>query len=308
MIGTLWMEIRHLKTFCTVSALLSFSRAAEQLNYTQSSVSAQIKSLEEDLKVKLFDRLGKRILLTEAGDQLLQYANKILSLTEETRAAISGDKEPQGSLTIRIPETFGTQYLPTMLKSFGLRFPKVNLSFTTCAHEGLTEDLRKGITDLSFLLTDSFQSADLEMRRISFESIRVVSGPTHPLASKKKWRSKDFIEEPILLSKADCSYRKIFEAILEKDNIHPKALIEFNSVAVLKQCVMEGFGISILPERGIAEDISKGRLCVLPWEHDPMEVALLMIWYKNRWLSPTLKAFMDVIHRHLTKINAKTNK
>lgn len=289
------MEIRQLKTFCTVATLLSFSRAAQQLNYAQSSISAQIQSLEEDLGVKLFDRLGKRILLTEAGGHLLRYANKILDLAEESRAAISGDNEPQGSLTIRIPETFGVQYLPPVLKLFGSKFPKVKLSFTTCAHEGLADDLRKGITDLAFLLTDSVQAADLEVKRIGFESIQIVAGPDHPLASKKRLHTEDFQGETLLLSKVDCSYRKIFQAILAEKNIHPKRVVEFNSIAVLKQCVMEGFGITILPEMGITEDISQGRLTVLPWEHGPLDVALLMIWYKDRWVSPTLKAFMDMI-------------
>jgi len=129
-------------------------------------VSAQIQTLEAELGVQLFDRLGRWILLTEAGERLLQYAGKILDLAEETRAEVTGTRQPQGSLTIRIPETFGVCRLPPVVKLFKSRFPKVRLSFTTCTHEGLAKDLRKGFTDLAFLMTESIQDADLELETL----------------------------------------------------------------------------------------------------------------------------------------------
>jgi DNA-binding transcriptional LysR family regulator len=295
------MEIRHLRTFQTVAVLLSFHQAAEQLHYAQSSISAQIQSLEAELGVQLFDRLGRRILLTEAGERLLQYAGKILDLAEETRAEVTGTKEPQGSLTIRIPETFGVCRLPPVVKRFQSNFPKVRLSFTTCAHEGLAKDLRKGITDLAFLLTESIQAADLESEALGFETIKIVSSPDHPLAKKAVVRNQDLKGETILLSKVDCSYRRSFQQILDKEEVRPGTILEFNSVAVIKQCVMEGAGITILPEVSVGQDIAQGRLASLAWEEEKLEVAILMIWYKDRWLSPTLSTFMDMTREILKK-------
>jgi DNA-binding transcriptional LysR family regulator len=300
-IGGKTMEIRQLRTFRSVAALLSFHRAAEQLHYAQSSISAQIQSLEAELGVQLFDRLGRRILLTEAGERLLQYAVKILDLAEETRAEVTGTRQPQGSLTIRIPETFGVCRLPPVVKLFKSRFPKVRLSFTTCAHEGLAKDLRKGVTDLAFLLTESIQDADLELETLGFESIRIVARPDHPLATKPVVRTQDLAGETILLSKVDCSYRRTFQQILNKKRVRPGASLEFSSVAVIKQCVVEGVGITILPEVSIADDIDQGRLAALAWEEDNLEVATLMIWYKDRWLSPTLSAFMEMTRKILKK-------
>jgi DNA-binding transcriptional LysR family regulator len=293
------MEIRQLRTFQTVAALLSFHRAAEQLHYAQSSISAQIQSLETELGVRLFDRLGRRILLTEAGERLLQYSEKILDLAEETRAEVSGTKDPQGSLTIRIPETFGVCRLPPVVKLFKSRFPKVRLSFTTCAHEGLAKDLRKGITDLAFLMTESIQAADLEMEALGFESIRIVARTDHPLAKKPIVRTEDLKGETILLSRVDCSYRRTFQHILDQKKVRSGTILEFSSVAVIKQCVMNGVGITILPEVSIAQDIAQGRLATLAWEEEKLEVALLMIWYKDRWLSPTLSSFMDIVREIL---------
>lgn len=288
------MEIRQLRTFQTVAGLLSFNRAAEKLHYAQSSISAQIQSLESELGVQLFDRLGRRILLTEAGERLLLYAGKILDLEKETRAEVMETREPRGSLTIRIPESFGVLRLPSVVGLFNSRFPKVRLSFMTCAHEGLARDLRKGVTDLAFLLTESIQDADLESEILGFEPLKIVAGPNHPLARKKKLKTRDLEGETILLSRVDCSYRKTFQRMLDEKGVRPGSLLEFSSVEVIKQCVMQGIGITMLPEARVARDIEHGILVPLPWEADTLEMALLMIWYKDRWLSPTLKAFMEI--------------
>ncbi|MCP4667130.1 MAG: LysR family transcriptional regulator [Deltaproteobacteria bacterium] len=288
------MELRQLRTFQAVARMLSFNKAAQQLHYAQSSISAQIQALEEELEVKLFDRLGRRILLTEAGERLLQYAGKMLDLADETRAEVSPSKEPEGALTIRVPESFCVHRLPPVVRRFRSRFPKVRLAFITCAHEGLEKDLRKGITDLAFLLTESFQAADLEAKAIGFEHIVIVTHPGHPLAAKGEIQTRDLEGETILLSRVDCSYRRSFQQILDQENVRPGTTLEFNSVASIKQCVMEGIGITILPEVAVAKEIDQGRLASLTWGEEKLEVAALMIWYKDRWLSPTLSKFMDM--------------
>ena len=295
------MEIRQLRTFQAVAQMLSFNRAAERLHYAQSSISAQIQALEEELEVKLFDRLGRRILLTEAGERLLQYAGKILDLADETRAEVVRSKEPEGALTIRVPESFCVHRLPPVVKQFRSRFPKVRLSFITCAVENLQKDLRKGITDLAFLLTDSIQAADLEAEALGFEHIMLVASPGHPLAAKPEIQTRDLEGETILLSKVDCSYRRSFEQILDQGNVRTGTTLEFNSVEAIKQCVMEGVGITILPEIAVAREIAYGKLTALTWGEGEMEVALLMIWYKERWLSPTLNTFMDMTREILKK-------
>lgn len=289
------MEIRHLRTFKAVATLLSFNKAADQLHYAQSSISAQIQALEEELNVRLFDRLGRGILLTEAGERLLPYAQKMLDLSEETLADITERREPTGALTIRVPESMATYRLPQVIKRFHLQFPKVRLALTTCAHEGLQKDLRKGLTDLAFLLAEGIQAADLEVKILGFEQVSMIASPIHPLADKPILQPKDLQGETLLLSKVDCSYRRIFEGILKEHNISLNNIVIFHSVAALKACVMAGLGITILPEMAVSREIAEQRLVPLPWDEGTFEVAILMIWYKERWISPTLQAFMDMV-------------
>lgn len=293
------MEIRHLKTFLAVAKLLSFNKAAESLHYAQSSISAQIQALETDLGVQLFDRLGRRILLTEAGERLIPYAERIIDLADETRTEIGTPGEPEGSLAIRIPESLGIYRLPPVIHEFSSRFPQVRLNLTTCAHEGLQKDLSKGVTDLAFLLAESFQAADLVAEAVAFESLVLVASPSHRLAKERLVRTRDLGGDTLLLNKVDCSYRRLFERILEEAGVSVKPSGVFHSVEALKRCVIEGTGITILPEVSVAEDIERGKLISLAWEEGKLEVAVLMIYSKGRWLSPTLRAFMEIARKAL---------
>jgi len=296
------MEIRQLRSFQSVANLLSFNKAAAQLHYAQSSISAQIQALEEELGVQLFDRLGRKVQLTEMGVQLLQYTDKILDLVDETHSEVARDKAPQGALTIRIPETFGVHRLPPVIKDFHSRFPKVRLNFITCALEGLANDLRKGITDLAFVLAEAISASDLLVETVGFESVVLVASPNHLLAAKRSVHTRDLAGATILLSRVDCSYRKIFERILDQEEVREFNRLEFSSVEVIKRCVMAGVGIAVLPEIAIAEEAVQQSLVVLPWTEVRIEVAILMIWYQDRWISPTLKAFMEATKKVMARV------
>ena len=175
----------------------------------------------------------------------------------------------------------------------------VRLNLTTCAHESLQADLRKGVIDLAFLLTDSIKAADIEVETVGFESIVPVVSPIHPLASKKRVRTTDLRGHTLLVSTVDCSYRRIFERMLEEEGVPTQPKLVFHSVEALKRCVVEGVGITFLPEIAVANDIEKGRLARLPWDEERLEVAVLMIWYKQRWVSPTLSAFIETTRKLL---------
>ncbi len=301
------MDIRQLATFQAVARFLSFNRAAEELHYAQSSISSQIQSLEEELGVRLFDRLGRRVLLTEAGGKLLRYAERMLELAEETRSEVMGAKELKGSLTVKVPETLGVHRLPPVIKEFRSRFPKVRMRFTSCSHEGLQKDLRTGTTDLAFLLSDSINAADLSSEVMGIEPLMLVSHPGHRLASQPSVGIGDLKGETILFSTVDCSYRRSLESILISEKISCEVL-DFNSVAALKPCVMAGVGITILPEVTVAEDISRGLLAPISLADEQLEVATLMIWFRNRWLSPSLNAFMEVSREILSEVYGKESK
>jgi DNA-binding transcriptional LysR family regulator len=288
------MELRHLKTFVTVARLLSFNRAADVLNYAQSSVSVHVQTLEKELGVPLFDRLGRQIMLTEAGEHLLGYAGKMLDLEQEALAEMREGQEARGSLTIRVPETLCVYRFPELLRRFHSRAPGVALQLITCAHESLARDLRKGVTDLAFLLTESITAGDLEVEALGTEPLLLVSAPDHPLAGRDVVRTADLHGETLLLSGADCSYRRLLEQIMAEDKVLPGSTLELSSVAAIKQCVAQGLGITLIPEIAVRHEMAQGRLVALPWSEGTAEVACLMIWLRERWLSPRLQQLMQL--------------
>src|SRR5579884_869253 len=138
------MDLRQLTTFRMAATTLSFTRTAEALGYVQSSVTAQIIGLEEELGVKLFDRLGRRLALTDAGERLLPYAERMVALAAEARAAASGTAEPAGLLTMSAPETLCTYRLPALLRRFRERYPNVMLRLKPTVDEDVRRLLVEG--------------------------------------------------------------------------------------------------------------------------------------------------------------------
>ncbi len=287
------MELRQLKTFLTVSQLLSFNRAAGSLNYAQSTVSAQIKALEDELAVPLFDRLGKKVVLTEAGEILSRYARKMLDMEAATISEVSGREQPHGSIAIRIPQSLATYYLPRALAIFHQDFPKVGFDISSCAVVPLQQELRAGVIDAAFLLAASVDAADLTAEVLGFSQLHFVAAPGHPLAAKPGITFADLRGAVLVLPKHDCSYKTMLEQELSLKRIKPAALMEINSLEALKRCVMQGVGLAMIPQMAACDEISAGRLVVLPFLDRALETAIILTMHRNKWVSPSLKAFID---------------
>lgn len=197
------MEIRQLRTFVTVADVLSFTKASNRLNLAQSSVSAQIKALEEELDLKLFDRIGRRVVLTEAGRRLYAYARRMDEMTREIKSAFSTARYAQGALTVRVPETIASVYMPAVVERFHTDYPKVKLELINCSDEQLREELNTGRIDLAFLLTDSIHFKEVNVVPLKTEKMVLVSGPSHPLAQHPQVELDHLTEQTLLLPKTD---------------------------------------------------------------------------------------------------------
>lgn len=294
------MELRQLKTFKTVASLMSFNRAAETLNYAQSTVSAQIKAMEEELDKPLFNRLGRKIVLTDAGHLLLRYAQKILLLEEETITQVAGWEESHGSINIRIPQSLSIYVLPPLLKEFARQYPKVGFHVDRCAAT-IDQELRSGIIDLAFLLADSIHTHDLDAEVLGYAKLFMVASPHHALAQQSSIQLKDLDGVSILLPKQDCSYKMSFEQMLVEEKVNYASIMEFNSIEALKRCVINNVGIAMIPEMAIRKEVTSKQLVVLPWPEEEMETAILMIRHKDKWLSPALQIFMNILRDHFSE-------
>lgn len=296
------MELRDLKTFLAVARRLSFHRAAVEVHAAQSTVSARIAALENDLGVRLFERLGRTVRLTAAGERLREHAAKMLDLEDEARAWVAGAGEARGRLTVRVPESLCAWRLGGVIREFRQRFPLVHLSLVACTHDSLEQDLRQGVRDLAFLLYDGISARDLIVEALGVERLVLVAAPGHRLAALPKIGPEDLRGETLVLSKTDCSYRRLFEALLDERGVARAAGVEFSSAAALKTGVMGGLGVTLLPELAVRADVAAGTLAVLPWDEQeggPLETAVLMLRHKDKWLAPPLAAFMELARTRL---------
>ncbi len=293
------MEVRQLQTFCVLAEELNFTRTAERVNTVQSNVTAQIKSLEAEMGSPLFDRLAKRVVLTEAGRRFRPYAEQALAAMDAGHRAVKFGCEPAGPLHIGSPESVLTYRLPEVLKLFRKRFPKVELIFRPDSDEKLVDALESGRLDMAISMSDSVDGEQLSSLRMRTENIHLFGPPDHALASRAKVHLKDLSDQTLLLTETGCGYRKKLDMQLAEANIKPQHITEFSSVEAIKQCVAAGMGLGLLPEIVIAAELRKKQFSILNLQSERMSIATHIVWHKGKWMSPCMQAFLDVLQAKL---------
>lgn len=285
------MDPRTLATFRSAARSLSFTRTAAELNYAQSSITAQMKALEEDLGTALFRRLGNRLELTEPGRRFLGYAERLLALMDEARGAVRGGTE--GLVRFTAAETLCTYRLPPVLNAFAGRHPGVRLQFVPLPVREFKHQLLDGALGAAFVLEEPFRHPGLEVRLLRPEPVGIFAAPGHRLAKARAVTAADLMGEQCLLTDAGCSYRNQFEHALIAAGAHPATRLEFQSIEAIKRCVELGMGIAPLPEVAAAEEVRAGRLVRLAWADQPLDLASHLVWNPRLPADPPLRAFLD---------------
>lgn len=287
------MELRQLNTFRTVASTLNFSRAAEVLNYVPSNVTMQIKALEDELGVRLFDRLGKQLVLTNEGKRFLTHIQVVLNRLDEARSVVHENGILSGTLTISANEVICAYRLPAVFQLFRSRHPGVRLIFRSFSNQQLKEALFEGTADVVFMLDEPIRSSGLAVEPLLEETFRFFAAPDHPLTKQTVLQLEDFQGEVFLTNEKGCPYRTMFDRAFEKEGIDSITYLEFQSAEAIKQCAMVGIGIAFLPEITVQAEVERGELVALPWEIPELHVYTQMLWHKDKWLSPIILSFIE---------------
>lgn len=289
------MEIKQLITFKIAAENLNFTQTAKMLNFAQSSVTAQIKALEEEIGKPLFERLGKRIILTDAGNQFKTYAEKMINLSEEAITAANGEEELSGTLTIGAQESQCTYRLPSILKEFKEAFPKVRLVFKPAhSDEMARKQLMDGVLDVAFIMDKRKPEGSLIVEQLIKEELKLVTTSTK-LTSP--FSIDNLKQETLLLTEVGCSYRNMLEESLDSLGVYPLDKIEFASIEAIKQCVIAGLGVALLPEMVVKKDIEEGRMEVLPWNASSSPLYTQIAWHKDKRMTPPLEEFINLTRK-----------
>lgn len=289
------MDIKQLQTFLVASETLNFTQTAKQLGYAQSSITAQIKALEEEMGVELFERLGKKLILTVSGEEFQVYATKMVNLHLEMMEEVTGLGEKYLKITIGAQESQCTYRLPAILAELKKKYPKIQVIFKPVhTREIAQEMIHRGELDFA-LITDTFKSLPtLEIKPLVQEEIIFVTSSS----TAKEGDSTDFLtdlsNQTLLLTEQGCSYRNQLENMLTMQNIYPKQVIEFVSIEAIKQCTIAGLGISYLPKMVVEQELEKGTLKALTSGIQLESIFTQLAWHKDKKMEDHFKYFIEL--------------
>lgn len=285
--------IKSLATFIAVARVLNFGEAARALNYSQSTVSEQIKGLEEYLGVRVFERIGRKVFLTQQGKQLVPYAERMVRDAENIKELFNNTGEIAGTINIGAAETLCTYWLPPLLKEYRALYPAVQINIRVGICTEFPQWLQKNLVDVAFSLYDKYNEPQLREHTLFTGETVLFTAPDHLLASLHERGLSNLAGQTLLMPEGSSGYSLEFKNLLERQGVKTN-ILEFSSLEAIKQCVKNGLGVSLLPEMTIQEEVKRGEIVKLNWKSS-IKVKGQMLFHCNKWLSAPLTALQELV-------------
>jgi DNA-binding transcriptional LysR family regulator len=293
------VELRQLLTFRAVAKSRSFTQAAERLSYSQSNVTAHVQALEEELQTRLFERLGKHVELTAAGRRLVDYADRLLALVEEAAHEVPEPDVPSGVLTIGACETLCAYLIPSILMNFRREYANVRLVIHGDHCPDLPNRLLGGELDVAFILDEPLQLPAFVIEDLAREPLTIVVRRDHRLATGGSVALSAFRDESFMVYQQGHACRRALDDAFGRPGMRAQTTLEFNSDEAIKQCVLAGLGVGVVPRMAVERELAEGSLVAVNVRDLNITLSTQMIWHKDKWLSPALRAFADVSRRSM---------
>lgn len=289
------MNLNRLTVFHSAARLLNFTRAAEELHLTQPGISKHLKELEEEYGTKLFERLGKKLLLTHGGEILLSATEAAFSLLDSARMQINdlGDLK-SGRLSIGATRTIASYLLPDRLVSFRQHYPAIEIRVETALSRQITTSVLEGDLDIGLV---GHLTADPRLAARVFlpDSLVLVVSPQHPWAMEKSTiRLADIREQPMLISKRGSGTWRSLESLLNTSE-HNVQIVELGTTEAVKKGVMANLGIALLSGHVLAQELAGGELVQVAIADGDLGRDLYLIQHKDRYLSKAAQAFFELL-------------
>jgi len=290
----LHFTLRQLQVFEKVASHLNYSRAAEELYLSQPAVSMQIKQLEGHIGLPLFEQMGKKIFLTEAGIELLPYARNIAQQMLEMEAMFDEMKGlGQGKLTLSVVNT-ANYFTPQLLASFCRQHPNITVSLQVANRDAVLKQLADNSTDLA-IMGQPPSGLDITAKQFLDNPLVVIAQPGHALTKMKPVKLAQLAAHPFVSREQGSGTRSAMERVFAQHHIHPRISMEMETNEAIKQAVGAGMGLGILSLHSIELELETARLVMLDVEHFP----LLRHWFiahrSNKRLSSAALAFKEFL-------------
>ena len=292
------MDFRALNTFIQIAEVGSFTRAAEKLGYAQPTVSLQIKQLESELGVQLFDRIGHTVSLTEGGREALSYAQRICHLSQEMVQGANKQYEPDGVIRLAMADSLCTPLIIKEFARFRRLYPKISLKVTTAGTDELFRLLDHNEVDLVCTLDNHIYNTTYIISNEEKIGVHFVSSASNPLCEQGTVDIHDLMTEPFLLTEKGMSYRRLLDEYLARHSMEIQPVLEIGSADSICKLVEENMGISFLPDYVTEASVKAGRLVRLPVKDMDVELWKQLLYHRDKWVSLQMEALI----RHLSGI------
>lgn len=289
------MELREIRTFLAVADLKSFCRAAEKLKYSQAAVTVQIKQLEKELNVHLFDRIGKQTTLTHEGKMFYQYASEVMRNLTCARNVLSQSSELTGSLVIGTIESICSTLFPPLIREYHHRYPGVNINIIVDSPGTLLNRMNSNQIDMVYFLDRRLYDTKWIKILEKPEDIIFAASKEHIFAKETGLSIDQVITQPLILTEKDASYRFILEQYLASDDKKLQPFLEIGNTEFIIKLLKQNEGISFLPEFTIRKEMELGNLTALSMKEFYLRTWRQIVYHKDKWLSREMKAFMELV-------------
>ena len=289
------MELRNLVTFIHVAELGSFTKAAQQLGYSQSTISFQIKQLEEELDCLLFERINHTITLTERGHELVSYAHQIRALMDEFREKPNKESHISGHIHIVTPDSICEEMVNGHYFDFHNRYPLISVRFSTADTSAMFDMLDRNEADLIITLDCHSYNKDYIIAKEEQLPIHFVTNSNSKFAEKKGLSIRDIANEPFVLTEYGQGYRRAFDSELVRRSIDITPVLEIGRTDMITSVLAKSNMISFLPDFVTKPLVDAGVLCYLDICDMNIEIWKQLIYHKNKWISKSLKALIEYI-------------
>ncbi len=290
------MELKYLATFKTIVEEGSFTAAAEKLHYTQSTITFQIDQLERELSIKLFEKVGRKMVLTSAGKEFIPRVNEVLGAVDKLHYLNKDVSECEGELHIGVAETYLCYKLPEILKVFVSKAPKARLFIHSMNCYEIRNQLVGGTLDVGVFYKDigGYENS-LTVKQIESFEITLVASPNTAKRFSDFTTPNSHHKIPLIINEPNCIFRQIFEKYLKDNGIVLDHTIELGSIATIKSLVQNDVGVSFLPRFVVENELQDGSLVEIETNVEHNKLTIACGHHKNKWISPLIQFFLDCI-------------
>ncbi len=290
------MDIPNLNAFVTVADTGSFSEASELLYITQPAVSKRVSTLESELDVQLFDRIGRKVTLTEAGSSLLIRARNILQQVEDSKREIQNlSGHVAGKLSIGTSHHIGLHRLPPVLRAFTHAYPEVELDLHFMDSEEACQAIEHGDLEMGIVTLPLEPAKVLHTYEVWPDPLDIIVNQSHPLALLKNVTAKQLAEHSAILPTRGTYTRQIFEHTMRKHKLELKVGLSTNYLETIKMMVSVGLGWSVLPRSMLSKELK-----TLNIENIKLERQLGVVWHSGHTLSNAAKAMSEMLKPNIS--------